>query len=270
MRTTHRLAPLLALLVVVCTFFAPAGAYAARPLLDQHQWDASFALYARDTGVPWKPATIRLDTYSSAPVDFAAYQVDPAEVVVAGVGHAARLLDTSRLKPVVTWRFNPPSGYRFVSSDVTVPLGQRVGFFVIEARRGSIARQIWLDRTRIGIDARVSSRGTLLWAVDLGTGKPLANLRVSFLVGGALVERKTDGGGMILWRSSPAPRLALAQMGGDRAFLSFLPQAPSPPTVVGVRLASPVVRSGDAARVVGFARRLEPATGTRRRKATFA
>ncbi|HEV3156047.1 MAG TPA: hypothetical protein VGZ00_01750 [Candidatus Baltobacteraceae bacterium] len=229
-------------------------AWAARPLLDQHQWDAYFALYARDTSVPWKPTTLRLDTYSSAPVDFTAYEIDPAEVIVAGVGHTARVLSTSRLHPAAQWRFDPPSGYRFVSSDVDIPLGQRAGFFVIEARRGNVARQIWIERTRIGLEAKVNSHGLLLWAVDLGTGKPLENLSISLLVGNALVDRRTAHDGTIVWRTSPFPRFALAQMNSDRAFLSFLPQAPISQSLVGVRLATSVVRAGDQAQVVGFAR----------------
>ena len=55
-------------------------ARAARPLLDSGKWDNYFALFARDTQVPWQPITVRLDTYSGAGVDFAAYAVDPAEV----------------------------------------------------------------------------------------------------------------------------------------------------------------------------------------------
>ena len=69
---------------------ASLPAFAARPLLDRHQWDAYFALFARDVYVPWKPATVTLDTYSGAPVDFAAYNVDPAEVVIAGTNPRVR------------------------------------------------------------------------------------------------------------------------------------------------------------------------------------
>ncbi len=49
-------------------------ARAARPLLDYHRLDAYFALYASDSNVPWRPASVRLDTYTSAPVQFAVYQ----------------------------------------------------------------------------------------------------------------------------------------------------------------------------------------------------
>ena len=67
---------------------APAGA--ARPLPDSGKWDRTFALYARDVAVPWKRIAVRLDTYSGAPVDFAAYEVDPADVLVAGTRARAR------------------------------------------------------------------------------------------------------------------------------------------------------------------------------------
>src|SRR5277367_5906674 len=65
---------ILALALVLTSTTLPSRA--ARPLLDQHQWDAYFALFARDVSVPWKAASVRLDTYSGAPVDFAAYEVD--------------------------------------------------------------------------------------------------------------------------------------------------------------------------------------------------
>ena len=50
-------------------FFAvsPAVAPAERPIVDLHKLDAYFALFAGDSSVPWKPTSIRLDTYSSAP-----------------------------------------------------------------------------------------------------------------------------------------------------------------------------------------------------------
>ena len=61
---------------------APVGA--ERPIVDLHRLDASFQLFAADSSVPWKAATVRLDTYSSAPVAFSVYQVDPADVLTAG------------------------------------------------------------------------------------------------------------------------------------------------------------------------------------------
>ena len=116
----------------MCTIVAVgAPSRAARPLLDRHQWDSYFALFAQDYAVPWKPATVRLDTFSGAPVDFAAYAVDPAEVIVAGASRAARPIDTAHLQPVVRWRFSPPEGYRFETSNVPVPLGSGEGFYVI-------------------------------------------------------------------------------------------------------------------------------------------
>ena len=73
-------------------FLASAAlpARAARPLLDSGKWDNYFALFARDTAVPWKRITLRLDTYSGAAVDFAAYDVDPTSVLVAGANARPR------------------------------------------------------------------------------------------------------------------------------------------------------------------------------------
>jgi hypothetical protein len=246
----------LAIAGLVCAVLALVGRVnAGRPLLDRHQWDSYFALFARDVAVPWKPTTIRLDTYSGARVDFAAYAVDPAEVIVAGANRSARAIDTSRLKPAIRWSFSPPQGYRFVTSNVPVPLGSSEGFFVIEARRGDAAQQVWLNRTRIGLLSKESPEGLVIWGADLRTGRALRGLHVALLVGSSLVTRVTDNAGLLTWRGNGRPVFALADSGGSRAFLSFLPQAPMAPAVVAVRVASAVVRTGDAVHVVGFARR---------------
>lgn len=236
--------------------FAAAAlpAHAARPLLDYHRLDAYFALYARDTNVPWKPATVRLDTYTSAPVDFAVYQVDPADVIVAGSTTRPRAIDTHRLKPLARWQYTPPGGYRFQSNDVGVPLGSREGFFVVEARRANVGEQVWIDRTRIGLLTKETPGAIALYGADLGSGNPLARMRVSFIAGGKFTDRFTDRNGLVYWRGSPRPVFAIAQWGGSIAFVSFLPQAPLPRTIVGVKTASAVVHAGDQLQIVGFSR----------------
>jgi len=244
---------MLALALVLTSTTLPSRA--ARPLLDQHQWDAYFALFARDVSVPWKPASVRLDTYSGAPVDFTAYDVDPADVIVAGQNRAPRPLDTSGRKPVARWRFTPPPGYRFESSDVDVPLGDREGFFVIEARRGEALQQVWLNRTHIGLVTLESPEGLVLWAADLRDGRPLSNIPVSFLVGLQLIGKRTDASGIVAWRDGRRPSFALAEQGSGRAFVSLLPQAPLPATLVGLRLDASSVRAGGRIRFAGFVRR---------------
>lgn len=233
----------------------PSPGIAARPLLDQHQWDAYFGLYARDSSVPWKQTTVRLDTYSGAPVDFAAYDIDPADVIVAGQNRTPRAVDTARLRPVVRWRFSPPQGYRFESSDVPVPLGSREGFFVIVARRGEAVQQVWLNRTHVGLVVAQRPSALVLWGVDLHGGRALADMPVDFLIGIRLVRRRTDRDGLIVWRQPILPTFALAQSGASRAFVSMLPQAPAPAGLVGIRLESAVARSGTRVRFIGFARR---------------
>lgn len=229
-------------------------AQAARPILDYHRLDAYFSLFARDSNVPWKAATVRLDTYSSAPLDFSVYQVDPADVIVAGSNTRPRAIDTRRRKPVARWRYTPPGGYRFQSNDVTVPLGSREGFFVVEARRGNVGEQVWINRTRVGLLTKETPNGIAVYGADLGSGQPLAHMRVSFIANGRFSDRYTDKSGFVYWRGSPRPVFALAQWGASSAFLSFLPQAPLPSTLVGVRTDSAVVHAGDAVHVVGFAR----------------
>src|SRR5579884_415826 len=246
---------------------AALPARAARPLLDYHRLDAYFALYARDANVPWKPTTVRLDTYTSAPVELAVYQVDPADVIVAGSTTRPRAIDTNRLKAVARWQYTPPGGYRFQSNDVTVPLGSREGFFVVEARRANVGEQVWINRTRIGLLTKETPGGITVYGADLGSGNPLARMRVSFIAGGRFVDRYTDRNGLVTWRTSPRPVFAMAQWGGSSAFVSFLPQAPLPATIVGVKTASAVVHAGDDVQVVGFARsrsgsRLRASNGT--------
>jgi hypothetical protein len=227
---------------------------AARPLLDQPQWDRYFALSARDVMLPWQPATVRLATYSGAPVDFAVYNIDPAEVIVAGQNRPARAIDTSRMKPIARWRFTPPPGYRFDVSDVGVPLGSQEGFYVVEAHRGDATQQVWLNRTRIGLVTKESPEGLLVWCVDLGSGRALKGANVAFLVGQELETKQTDARGLIEWDEHARPSFALADYGASRAFVSLLPQAPLPQTIVGLRLESASVRSGDVVQFVGFVR----------------
>lgn len=234
-------------------------------MLDKGQWDAYFALFARDVYVPWKPTVVRLDTYSGAPVEFAAYAVDPAEVIIAGQNRVPRALDTRELKPVVRWRFSPPAGYSFESNDVIVPLGSREGFFVIEARRGDAIQQVWLNRTHIGLVTKESPEGLILWGVDLRTGRRLSGMPVSFLRGLSLESKRTDGRGLIAWSGNEHPSFALAEDGPGRAFVSLLPQAPLPSAIVGVRLDSASVRAGGVIRMAGFARKR---TGAAYRRAT--
>ena len=238
---------------------------AARPLPDSGKWDRTFALYARDLAVPWKRIAVRLDTYSGAPVDFAAYEVDPADVLVAGTTRA-RPIDTTRRTPVVRWRFTPPAGQRYTPNDVDVPLQNHEGFFVIEARRGDAVQQAWLDVTRAGLLTKESPGGIVLYAADLGTGRALAGMRVTFLVGTSFEYAKTDAHGIVRRAGGTRPRFAIAEWGRSKTFVSFLAQPPVPATLVGVRADRANVRAGEHLRAIGFVRRragtlYRPATG---------
>ncbi len=238
---------------------------AARALLDSGKWDAYFALFSRDTQVPWKPVTVRLDTYSGAPVNLAAYQVDPADVLVAGANARPRAIDTTRRKAVAAWRFTPPIGLKFESNEVAVPLGGREGFFVIEARRGQATQQVWLNLSRIGLLSKESPGGIVLYGADLGTGRALSGMRLTYLNGAAFTYGKTGADGIVRL-SGARPRFALAEWGRSFAFLNFVPVPPEPAAVVGLRLDRGVVHAGEALHVVGFARvrrgpEMRPAAG---------
>lgn len=216
--------------------------------------------------MPWKRIGLRLDTYSGAPVDFTAYAVDPADVLVAGANARPRALDTAHRTPVARWRFTPPAGFKFESNDVEVPLHGREGFFVIEARRGQAAQQVWLNLSRIGLLTKESANGIVLYAADLGTGRALPGMRLTYLVGASFSYGKTDANG-IARVSGPRPRFALAEWGGSRAFVNFVPTPPVPAAVAEVRLDRGLVHAGEEVHAVGFARvrrggEMRPAAGT--------
>ncbi|HXP94459.1 MAG TPA: MG2 domain-containing protein [Candidatus Binatia bacterium] len=253
-RTNRRLGAALGALIIAFAMVAPA-AQAARPLLDTHQWDAYFALFARDAVVPWKKITVRLDTFSGAPVDFSAYSVDPAEVIVAGPEHQSRPLDTSHRTPAARWRFTPPQGYNFESNDVDVPLQNREGFFVIEARRGDAVQQVWLNVTRVGLVTKEGPDGILVYGTDLSNGRALPGMRVTWLLGSKFVYGKTESDGMLRWNGAGRPTFALAEWGNSKTFVSLLPVAPVPQAIVGVRADRGAVRAGETINVVGFARK---------------
>jgi hypothetical protein len=229
-------------------------AEAARPIVDLHRLDAYFALFASDSNVPWKTTKVRLDTYSSAPVNFAVYQVDPIDVITAGSNARARAIDTRGRRPVASFTYTPPGGYQFQSNQIDVPLGSREGFFVVEARRGAVGEQVWINRTRVGLVTKETPGEALIYGADLGSGKALPRMRVQLLVNNTFESRETDAHGLIRWNKSPRPIFALAQWGNSYAFTSLLPQAPLPNTIVGVRTDTAVVHAGDSVRVVGFAR----------------
>ncbi|HMF27478.1 MAG TPA: hypothetical protein VKE42_01830, partial [Candidatus Cybelea sp.] len=239
-------------LAIVAVSVAPAAA--ERQIVDLHRLDANFQLFAVDSSVPWKPATVRLDTYSSAPVAFTVFAVDPADVLTAGANVSPRAVPTARRHSLASFNFTPPGGYQFQSNVVTLPLGSREGFFVVEARRGNVGEQVWINRSRVGLIAKETPNGLLLYGADLGTGMPLARMRVQLVVSRTFVAESTDGQGIVRWNRSPRPIFALAQWGSSYAFVSPLPQPPLPATIVGVRTDSAVVHAGEVLHVAGFAR----------------
>ncbi len=127
-------------------------------------------------------------------------------------------------------------------------------------RCGSIARvSVCLQRKH--------RRPSLCTASTWDRAAPLGRMRVSFIVDSRFRDRLTDRNGLIVWRDRPRPVFAMAQWGGSVAFLSFLPQAPLPSTIVGVKTGSAVVHAGEDLQVVGFARsrsggRLRASSGT--------
>lgn len=264
---TPMLATRLVAVVLVLLLINVSAARAERPIVDLHRFDAYFELFAADANVPWKPATVRLDTYSSAPVAVSVYAVDPVDVLTAGANFSPRAVDVTRRRAVTSFTFTPPGGYQFQSSQVNLPLGNREGFFVVEARRGNVGEQVWIDRTRVGLVSKETPSGFLFYGMDLGTGMPLARMRVQFVVHSAFVTAFTGADGIVRWSRATRPVFALAQWGPSYAFLSLLPQAPVPAAIVGVRVDSAVVHAGGVVRAIGFVRRhadgvLRPENGT--------
>ena len=152
--------------------------------------------------------------------------VDPADVLVAGANSRPRAIDTSHLQPVARWNFTPPPGLTFESNDVEVPLQNREGFFVIEARRGAAVQQVWLNLSRIGLIAKESPAGSLLYGADLSSGRALAAMRISYVVDRQFVVAKTDAHGL-----SHVPARAVFALGrvgaqqGLRLAVSAIPAA---------------------------------------------
>lgn len=243
---------LAALAVVLAISSAPVRA--ERQIVDLHRLDAYFALFANDSNVPWKPTTVRLDTYSSAPVSIGVYAADPAEVLTAGSNARPRSIVTRGRRPVASFSFSPPGGYQFQTNYIDVQLGSREGFFVVEARRGDVGEQVWINRTRVGLVSKETPGELLLYGTDLGTGLAMARMRVQFVVGSRFETQQTDAHGIVRWKHFPRPVFALAQWGSSYAFLSPLAQAPLPSAIVAVRTDSAVVHAGDVVRAVGFAR----------------
>ena len=93
------------------------------------------------------------------------------DVLIAGSSRM-HAIDTSHARAVARWKFTPPQGYKFESNDVSVPLGNREGFFVIEARRGEASQQTWINLTRIGLVTKETPEGWILYGSDLRTGQP--------------------------------------------------------------------------------------------------
>jgi hypothetical protein len=148
-----------------------------------------------------------------------------------------------------------------------VQLGDRQGFFVVEARRGNVGEQVWINRTRVGLLTKETPNELLVYATDLGTGAALARMRVQFVVNGTFEVFYTDAHGIIRWTRNPRPVFAIAQWGPSYTFASFLPQAPLPASIVGVRTDTAVVHAGSTVHVAGFARArvggvLRPAHGS--------
>ena len=205
--------------------------------------------------MPWKTATVRLDTYSGAPVDFSVYQVDPAEVLTAGSNARPRAIDTRGRRPVAAFHYSPPGGYHFQSNEVAVPLGSREGFFVVEARRGNVGEQVWINRTRVGLLTKETPVELLLYGADLRNGRALARMRVQFVVNGAFVDRETDAHGIMRWNRSPRPIYAIAQWGDSYAFREPVAAiADGDDDRRSTNRFGVVVRAGETLRVVGFAR----------------
>ncbi|MBV8147659.1 MAG: hypothetical protein JO092_01045, partial [Candidatus Eremiobacteraeota bacterium] len=82
-------------------------------------------------------------------------------------------------------------------------------------------------------------------------------MRLQLVVDRRFVTMLTDAHGIARWNRFPRPIFALAQWGESYAFVSLLPQAPLPSTIVVVRTESAVVHAGETVRVVGFARTRE-------------
>jgi uncharacterized protein YfaS (alpha-2-macroglobulin family) len=81
---------------------------------------------------------------------------------------------------------------------------------------------VWVQSTKLGIDASVDSEMLLAFATDLQTGKPAAGVEVSMPRSG--ISAKTDSQGLATMQlataSTKGSEMLLAKRGNDQAFVT--------------------------------------------------
>ncbi len=158
--------------------------------------------------------TVRLDTYSSAPVAISVYEVDPADVLTAGSNFSPRAIVTRARRPAISFTFTPPGGYQFQSNVVTCRSASREGFFVVEARRG--------ERRRASVDQSLARRldlkadaGRVVALRRRSRNRHAARAHARAVRGQSQFRRRRrpTRDGIVRWNRSAAPGLRARAMG---------------------------------------------------------
>ncbi len=107
--------------------------------------------------------------------------------------------------------------------DLAPALADGVGQLVVSVRPSAAAAKdvrdavvVWVQATRIGLDAFVDGDALVAWANDLATGRALAGVELS--LGGVTLRTADDGLARFPLGDSPAP-LLVARRGADVAIL---------------------------------------------------
>ncbi|HUH03348.1 MAG TPA: Ig-like domain-containing protein, partial [Kofleriaceae bacterium] len=125
-----------------------------------------------------------------------------------------------------------PKGDRETLSETAIDLSPAItgdhGHVVVsvelpagKGRRHPQYLKAWVQRTKLGLDAFVDQSELVAWVTDLGTGKPVENVKLEVLPYGT--RRGTDAKGVaripLQTKRQKGPNVLLAIRGGDVAFL---------------------------------------------------
>ena len=167
--------------------------------------------------------TLRITAYAVSPADFPAFQKAAAAAMrnergaswnVGRVAHQATVNVRGGLDELAETPIDLAPALRGKPGHLAVkvePLPRR-------ADRNREATWLWVQSTRIGLDAYVDAQELVAFASSLADGKPLAGARLSLLPTGASTDTGADGLGRLALGTAGAGML-VARSGDDVALL---------------------------------------------------
>ncbi|MEI6207358.1 MAG: MG2 domain-containing protein [Desulfuromonadales bacterium] len=185
-----------------------------------------------------KPPALSIEEYSEVflpgkPVKLRAnsLRVEKAEAIITLVS-ASLLLDGSvdlrqpdsipagAVKKVISIPVSFKTRRDSYSRFGRIPLpGLQPGAYLLELKGGGAAARFGFLVTRLGLVAKVSPAGTLLFATDLVNGKPLAGVGINvFSPAGGVT---TDASGFATWKGAESTARLVGKLGNSLAFLDL-------------------------------------------------